>query len=282
MKTHRAFWVIAGVSVALAVGAYGVRGMLGDVLSRSDERMKRDSLVAELIAALDFDPRLRQARTQRLVERVSGYCGDASLATAESCYALGLREYYGEYDTAGARAAFERARELRPEWAWPVNGLAIVEYATGQRDSAMRLFGEALQMEPGWSRPHADMAILLRRSGQVAEALDHARAALEIEPSHPINHYNYGVILDGLGRHAEAREEYLKTISIAPDLPQALYNLACSFGREGNIDEALGPLARAIALEPEFMEDASTDPDFGLIRDDPRFVRVATGSGEAP
>jgi Flp pilus assembly protein TadD len=129
-------------------------------------------------------------------------------------------------------------------------------------------------MEPGWSRPHADMAILLRRAGDVAEALDHAKQALDIEPRHPINHYNYGVILDGLGRHDEARAEYLTTLEIDPDLPQAQYNLACSFAREEDIEKALEPLARALELEPAFLEDAATDPDFDLIRNDPRFKEL--------
>ncbi len=276
MRSQRAFWVIAAVSVALAMGAYGVRGMLGGRTAGERElRAERDRQVAEMLAALDFDPRVRLPQTQRLVARAAAFSGDPATETAETLYALGLFHYYGESDTAAAMAAFRAAHDARPEWAWPVNALAIVEFVTGRRDEALDRFDEALRLQPGWSRPHADMAILFRRAGEMAEALVQAQTALEIEPGHPINHYNYGVILDELGRHAEARSEYLKTIELAPGLPQAHYNLACGYAREGNIEQALGPLERAIALEPAFREDAATDPDFGPVRNDPRFAVVA-------
>lgn len=281
MRPQRAFWIIAAVSVALALAAYGVRGIIEEALSLPSgaDRSERDRVVAEMIGALDFDPRVRRPDTRRLVEQAAEYSADPSLQTAETWYALGLREYYGESDASGAREAFARARAARPDWAWPVNGLAIVEFISGQRDAALGLFEEALRLEPGWSRPHADMAILLRRSGDVPEALEHARAALEIEPGHPINHYNLGVILDELGRHAEAREEYLRTIAIAPELAQAHYNLACSYAREGDVERALPALDRAISIEPLFRADAETDPDFGLVRGDGRFRAVVVGGG---
>jgi len=281
MKSHRTFWVIAAGSAVLAFLAFSVREGLSSRSAGPGPRAiaEQERITSEMVDALNFDPRVRRPETQRLVNAVAGFCDDPAATTAESLYALGLRRYYGDYDTAGAKDAFERARKRRPEWAWPVNGLAIVEFVSGRRDIAMRLFDEALGMEPGWSRPHADMAILLRRAGEVAEALEHAQLALQIEPDHPINHYNLGVILDELGRRAEARNEYARAITLMPDLPQAQYNLACSYAREGDLEQALGPLERAIQLEPEFIEDASTDPDFDVVRSDPRFEALISSAG---
>ncbi len=282
MRQQRAIWFIAAASVALAVGAFGLREIVnGRSLSpQASSRQERDRLIDEMLRALDLDPRVRQADTQRLVAQTAAYSDEPSLSTAETLYALGLRKYYGEFDTAGARDAFERATRAKPSWAWPVNALGIVEYVSGERDAAMARFAEALRMAPGWSRPHADMAILLRRAGDMGAALSHAQAALTIEPEHPINHYNYGVILDELGRHGEARSQYQEAIKISPDLPQALYNLACSFAREGDVDGAVGPLARAIELEPEFRLDAQTDPDFDVVRATAAFESVVAKAAE--
>jgi tetratricopeptide (TPR) repeat protein len=266
--------------VLLAVAALAVRTV---VSGRADvpraSAFERDRVVAEMVAALDLDPRVRLAPTQRLVERAAAYCGDASTESAETLYALGLRRYYGEDDAAGAEEAFRRAHEARPGWAWPLNGLGIVQFVSGRREAAGRSFAEALRLEPGWSRPHADLAILYRRSGDIGEALKEALLALEIERRHPINHYNYGVILDELRRHAEAREEYLLALHLAPDLPQAHYNLACSFAREGDVQRTLGPLTRAIALEDAFREEAADDPDFDRVRDAPEFAANGGGPG---
>jgi tetratricopeptide (TPR) repeat protein len=276
MKAHRTFWIIAGISVAAALVAIGLREWIGSSLAapHSDRRIERDRVTSEMIRRLDFDPRLRRPETQRAVELAAAFAEDPSLSSAESLYALGLRKYYGDFDTAGAEQAFTRARRARPDWAWPLNGLGIVQFVSGRRQEALDSFQRALELDPAWSRPEADMAILFRRAGEMGRALEHARAALRIEPDHPINHYNYGVILDELGRRAEARAEYESALAIAPDLPQAHYNLACGYARAGDLERALPPLVRAIELEPEFGEDARNDPDFDPVRHRPEFIAL--------
>lgn len=269
MIRHRIPWTIAAVAVGLAVVAFLARQVADGAFggpSRED-RAERDRLVAQMLVALDMDPRVRESETQDLVGRVSNYCDTPALATSETWYARGLRQYYGASNTASAEEAFRRSSRMRPRWARPVNGLAILQFVAGRRDEAMRSFEQALALEPGWSRPHSDMAILLRRAGEMSAALDHAEQALKIEPDHPVNHFNYGVILDELGRHDEARAEYLIVLKIAPDMPQANYNMACSHARTGEVAPAVDYLARAIDKEPLFRLDAREDRDFDGIRE---------------
>jgi Flp pilus assembly protein TadD len=266
------------VAVGLAVAAFLVRQLAGDMLGPSRAaRVQRDQRVAEMLTLLDMDPRVREAATQSLVSQVAEYCDTPGLAIAESWYARGLQQYYGFSNPVAAEEAFTRASRMRPQWAWPVNGLGILQFVSGRRGEAMESFERALRLEPGWSRPHSDMAILLRRAGEMSAALDHAQQALAIEPDHPVNHFNYGVILDELGRHAEAREEYLRVLTAAPAMPQAKYNLACSFAREGDASQALAYLAQAIAEEPLFRMDAKEDPDFDPIRDSAPFRAIVDG-----
>jgi tetratricopeptide (TPR) repeat protein len=56
-----------------------------------------------------------------------------------------------------------------------------------------------------------------------------------------------------------------------PGKASVLYNLACAESRGGRADDALGHLEEALALSPSLRSAARTDPDFRLIRDDPRF-----------
>ena len=42
----------------------------------------------------------------------------------------------------------------------------------------------------------------------------------------------------------------------------ASYNYACTCARAGRFDESLSALKKAIALDPKYREDATTDPDF--------------------
>lgn len=281
MIRHRIPWTIAAVAAGLAIAAFLLRHLAGDLFNgpTREERAQRDRVVADMLQALDMDPRVREAATQSLVDRVADYCDTPGLTTAETWYARGLQQYYGFSNPVAAEKAFVQASRMRPRWAWPLNGLGILQFVSGRRDESMQSFERALKLEPGWSRPHSDMAILLRRAGEMSAALDHAQQALAIEPDHPVNHFNYGVILDELGRHAEAREEYLRVLAVAPGMPQANYNLACSYAREGASDRALEYLAQAIKDEPVFKMDAREDPDFDAIRDTTAFRAIVDGSG---
>ena len=273
MKNHRTMWAIAAATAALALGAFALRQTIGGKGAMpGHSAADRDRVVAQMIGRLEMDPRVRSAATRSLVEMAAKYSGDRALASAETWYAEGLRAYYGESNAAAAEAAFSRSAKLRPEWAWPVNGLGIVEFTEGRRGDAERSFARALELDPAWSRPHSDMAILYRRAGELGEAFNHARQALAIEPEHPVNHFNYGVILDELGRHTEARTEYERVLAAAPDMPQAAYNLACGYARQGDAGTALPYLARAIAMDEGLRDYATEDPDFDPIRKDREFA----------
>jgi Flp pilus assembly protein TadD len=276
MKNHRAIWTIAGTAFAIALAAFFARqvtgGRDGSVASR--EQAERDRLVGQMLEGLDRDHRARFASTRALVERVARYCDTPALASAETWYAQGLRKFYGEFEVKEAEEAFTRAGGMRPEWAWPVNALGIVQFVSGRREEALRSFGRALELEPGWSRPHSDLAILYRRAGEMGEALAHAERALAIEPDDLVNQFNYGVVLDDLGRHAEARERYERVLAAAPDMAQAAYNLGCSYAREGDAAKALPYLKRAIEGDPAFREDAADDADFDPIRGAAEFVKL--------
>lgn len=62
-----------------------------------------------------------------------------------------------------------------------------------------------------------------------------------------------------------------------PESAGVLYNLACAEAHCGLHDEALGHLAKAVALEPRFVEHAQDDVDLAAIRDDTRFPRAPAG-----
>ena len=62
-----------------------------------------------------------------------------------------------------------------------------------------------------------------------------------------------------------------------PDHWAANYHLACLLALQGENDEALEKLARAVELNPKAAEWARDDKDFASIRDDPRFASAVAG-----
>jgi len=76
------------------------------------------------------------------------------------------------------------------------------------------------------------------------------------------------------GRYEDAVALMLADADAYPDHPGFLYNLACYEALANRRDDALTHLARAVELNPRFLEFASADSDFESLRDDPRFDEV--------
>src|SRR4029077_973 len=73
------------------------------------------------------------------------------------------------------------------------------------------------------------------------------------------------------GEHEKAKEVLTKALGKYEDNSGILYNLACAEALMGNADEAIEHLKAALEGHPAYAESAREDPDFELIRSDPRF-----------
>ena len=73
------------------------------------------------------------------------------------------------------------------------------------------------------------------------------------------------------GEHEKAKEVLTKSLGKYEDNAGILYNLACAEALLGDADAALGHLKSALEAHPDYRESAREDPDFELIRSDPRF-----------
>jgi tetratricopeptide (TPR) repeat protein len=76
------------------------------------------------------------------------------------------------------------------------------------------------------------------------------------------------------GEHEKAKQVLLKSLDKYEDNAGVLYNLACAEAMLGETDEALGHLKASIEAHPAYAESARDDPDFELIRGDPRFAEL--------
>ncbi|NJL23173.1 MAG: tetratricopeptide repeat protein [Leptolyngbyaceae cyanobacterium SM1_3_5] len=74
-----------------------------------------------------------------------------------------------------------------------------------------------------------------------------------------------------LKRYEDEIASYDQAIAYKPDKHEAWYNKACCYGLQGNVEEAIENLQRAIELDSKYREMAKTDSDFDAIREDDRF-----------
>ena len=85
-----------------------------------------------------------------------------------------------------------------------------------------------------------------------------------------------------LGEEAESRAFMDGALKLAPNDPSVLYNAACLFARTGERDRCFATLAACLEGGWGNRDWIANDPDFDLIRDDPRFVALLAGRQERP
>lgn len=119
----------------------------------------------------------------------------------------------------------------------------------------------------------------VRRGAEAAEAGTTVLAigARAGEPYRPAAWEHWFIAYGQYGEDFErAIEELRAGLEQHPDHPVMLYHLACFESRAGRLDDALGHLERAVALDGRAAEWARDDADLEAIRDDPRFVSAVT------
>ncbi len=83
----------------------------------------------------------------------------------------------------------------------------------------------------------------------------------------------FAKLLVAAKEYKEAIASYDQALKFKPDYDSAWYNKACSYALQGNIEQAIENLEKAIHLNPDkYQEMAKTDSDFDSLREDERFL----------
>jgi len=78
------------------------------------------------------------------------------------------------------------------------------------------------------------------------------------------------------GDYEEAIAKQLVVVEKQPDNPVAHFNAGCFAARAGRADEAIDHLRRAVEINDRIKELMATDEDLDSIRENQRFVELAT------
>ena len=113
--------------------------------------------------------------------------------------------------------------------------------------------------------------------GRFDRAVAFDRRAVEAHPENPQAWMMLALDLGNLGDLEAAEEAYRKTVRLDPNRGSAWYRLACIEARRGGLEEALTNLERACAAQPDYREEAKSQPEFAAVLEDPRFTRIVEG-----
>ena len=205
-------------------------------------------------------------------------------------------------DFAGARASFERALALQPDYMPALNNLARLDVRERKPDAAKRRYEALLKKEPNNEQALLGLAVLLRITGANAQEIEKPlKQSVAANPASPnarlalINFYLRGsdfkaalaaaqeavaalpsntALLQALGTTQIAAGEPRQAVSsltrlaeLAPKLPEPRVLLARAYMAAREPDEAIKSLRAALALKP----------DLAAVQRDIAAVYVATG-----
>ena len=129
-------------------------------------------------------------------------------------------------------------------------GAALAE--RGQVDAAIAHFQKALEIKPDYATVYDSLGIALAGRGQIDEAIAHYRKALELKPDYVYAHNNLGISLADRGQIDEAIAHYRKALEINPNFAKAHNNLGAALAGRGQVDAAIAHFQKALEINPDY------------------------------
>jgi tetratricopeptide (TPR) repeat protein len=213
-----------------------------------------------------------QERNQKIVEIEQLLKEDNQIPSnsADLLFELGnLLLAAKEYQAA--IASYDQALKLNPndDEAWNNRGNALGNL--GRYEEAIASFDQALKLNQNYDEAWYNRGNALDNLGRYEEAIASYDQALKLKPNDDSAWYNRGNALGNLGRYEEAIASYDQALKLKPNDDSAWYNKACCYALQGDVIRSIENLQKAIDLNPQWREQAKTDSDFDVIRQEEQF-----------
>jgi len=204
---------------------------------------------------------------------------------ADGHHMLGLIELWHGWDPVRAGESFRRALQLDGSSARAHHDDAWHWIALGRGEAAVAAIRRARRLDPVSPQSNCDVGWVLLRARRYGEAAAACRRTLVIEPGYPqaVSCVETAEQRLEAGGHRDvaqlrrAREERLAALeeSAAAGRPDP-YHTALVQVALGRVDAALASLEDAFARRAPLMVMLATDPELDPLRDQPRFIELAT------
>ena len=148
--------------------------------------------------------------------------------------------------------SFQKAVDLKPDYAEAQYNLGVTIHELGQVDSAIKCYESALAIQHAYPNAHNNLGQILLESGQPDAAMNHFEWAVAYQPEFSEAHNNLGSSLLALRQVNTAVTHYEKAVAIKPDYQLAYNNLGIAYQRLGEIDKAFKSFERALAIKSDY------------------------------
>lgn len=153
--------------------------------------------------------------------------------------------------TQEAIECYNRALQIKSNYADARNNLALALEKTGRIPEAIEQFHQSLKIQPSDPKVQLNLALALLESGQTDDAVKQAQEAVPLLPRDAKLYDNLGQILLRAGRPAQSVPYFEQSLQLDPADAQAYNNFATALAKLGRIPEAIERFQKAIALRPK-------------------------------
>jgi tetratricopeptide (TPR) repeat protein len=222
------------------------------LLSEKGEVVKvyRGAITPEQVLA--DAPRILATPAERLARAVP-FAGRFYTAPGERNYFQYALELAEQGFEAQALGAFKRVAQADPS-AITFYNLGTLHAKAGQPAEAKAAFERALQLKADYAEASNSLGALLAQGGDVAGGVARFRAAIEAKPDFADALNNLGYALFQSGRPQEAFELYQRALGVMPYFPEALNNVGIFYGQQGELDRAESYFKQALEARPAYGE----------------------------
>jgi tetratricopeptide (TPR) repeat protein len=137
--------------------------------------------------------------------------------------------------------------------------------------------GELAEAKAGFEEVigSADDEVVLRdRARSYAQICERRMTPAPDEPATAEERYYKAVLLLNDGRADEALLLIDQALQEMPSSAKYLYARASAWALQGNVEAAVSDLRQAISVDPQIRFQATNDPDFERIREEPAFIDI--------
>jgi len=227
---------------------------------------------------------------------------------AEAHDSLGQILDYYDYDFAGAEREYNRAIELKPNYATVHHWRGEVLCEQGRFEESFAEYRRALEIDPLSLIINRMYGHTLLYARQYDAAIAQLRKTVDLDPNFPSAHFTLALAHEVKGNHAECVEEFaelhrlngepqkaalvresfakggwqsfLKTMTREGRLANSsAYNAATFYVALGEKDKAFAELNKSYQNREASMRSLKIDPLLDPLRDDPRFTDLMRAMG---
>jgi len=150
--------------------------------------------------------------------------------------------------------AFNKAIELKPDYADAYSNRGNALCDLGQLQEALESYEKAIQLKPDYADAYSNRGNALHKLGRFEDAVMSCEKAIQLKPDYAEAYSNRGNALCDLGKLQEAVESHEKAIELKPDYAEAYSNRGNVLRELWQLKAAVGSYEKAIELKPDYAE----------------------------